>query len=378
MKVVFTGGGTGGHIYPALSLLNYMNRHIEPFEAHYIGTQAGLEQSIVRQAGIPFATVEAAGLKREISMASAKTLVTTSRGYFQAKRLLRDLRPDVVVGTGGFVTLPVIFAARSLRIPSVIWEGNARPGLTNRLCARRADAVALSFSNSMSYFQRAKLVRFTGNPRASEVLEVTDVERRTARDSYRILRDQKVILIFTGSRGSESVNQVVVDMLPRFSDHPDWRVLFVTGQRHHQTIVENLPVLPRNVTVHEYIHNMPGVLKSADLVISRAGSSTLAEICALGISSILIPSPYVTANHQEENARQLADVGAAQMIPERDLTADALWIAIGERLEDNHLQQMKRLAKQHGTPNAVANLFTLVVNVANHERLKDDLSREPR
>lgn len=364
MKVVFTGGGTGGHIYPALSLLRYMKNHVDPFDAHYIGTEQGLEQSIVREAQIPFDTVQAAGLKREVSAAALRTLVTTSRGYFQAKRLLRAIRPNVVVGTGGFVTLPVIFAARSLRIPSVIWEGNARPGLTNLLCARRTDAVALSFAESASYFRRAKLVRFTGNPRASEVLQVSDAARRAARDTYRILRHQKVILIFTGSRGSESVNQVVADMLQRFHDHADWRVMFVTGTRHHRHIVDNLSQFPRNVTVHEYIHDMPALLSNVDLVISRAGSSTLAEVCSLGVSSILIPSPYVTANHQEENARRLAEAGAAQMILESDLTVDSLWNAIVERLQDRHLETMKLRAKERGTPTAVADLYELVNSVA--------------
>lgn len=366
MKVVFTGGGTGGHIYPALSLWRYMQGRDDTLDAYYIGTSEGLEQSIVTKEQIPFSTVEAAGLRRQVSPAAVRTLLKTVRGYFQAKRILRQIRPDVVVGTGGFVTLPVIFAAKSLHIPSVIWEGNARPGLTNQLCAKRTDAIALSFEESASFFKAANLVRFTGNPRASEVLQVTQSERLAARDKYRILRQQQVILIFTGSRGSESVNTVVTDMLPKFREHPNWRVIFVTGSKHYGKVMDALPDLPRNVTVHEYIHDMPSLLPHVDLVISRAGSSTLAEICAFGISSILVPSPYVTANHQEENARRLVEAGAASMILERELTAKGLWQAISERLQDIALEEMKRCALERGTPDAVEKLFNLVNEVAIH------------
>jgi UDP-N-acetylglucosamine--N-acetylmuramyl-(pentapeptide) pyrophosphoryl-undecaprenol N-acetylglucosamine transferase len=360
MKVVFTGGGTGGHIYPALSLWRYMKERESELEAHYIGTREGLESTIVGPLDLPFATVEAAGLRRQISIAAVRTLLKTTRGFFQARRLLRSWKPDIVVGTGGFVTLPVVFAARSLGIPSVVWEGNARPGLTNQLCARRCDAVAICFEESRRYFPGARNVVLTGNPRASEVVSVDVRQKREALDTYRILRDQKVILIFTGSRGSESVNEVVVRVLPKFAEHPEWRCLFVTGEKHYESFVSKLGNLPRNVSVYPFIHDMPSLLPNVDLLISRAGSSTLAEICTVGIGSILIPSPYVTANHQEANAAGLVREGAAKMIREADLTEESLWQSIVEALDDKRLADMKQRAKQFGTPDAVVRLYDLV------------------
>lgn len=364
MKVVFTGGGTGGHIYPALSLWRYMQQNTSQLEAYYIGTREGLEQSIVKPLDLPFETVEAAGLKRQFSIGALRTFAKTTRGFFQARRLLRRWRPDVVVGTGGFVTLPVVFAASSLRIPSVIWEGNARPGLTNQLCARRADAVAVSFDASASFFKQARQVVMTGNPRASEVVAVDARSRREAMDTYRILRGQHVVLIFTGSRGSESVNEVVAKVLPRFADHPEWRCLFVTGEKHYDGVLEKVGPLPRNVTVHPFIYDMPSLLPRVDLLISRAGSSTLAEICAVGIASILIPSPYVPANHQVENAKGLVEQGAASMIREEELTDVLLWSSIQERLDETRLADMKATARQFGTIDAVERLYELVVQVA--------------
>lgn len=368
VKIVFTGGGTGGHIYPALSLWRYLLEHQEQVDAHYIGTREGLEQSIVTPLALPFETVEAAGLKRQVSLSSLRTLAKTTRGYFQARRLLRRVRPDVVVGTGGFVTLPVVFAASSLHIPSIIWEGNARPGLTNRLCASRASAVAISFEESARYFGQAKQVVLTGNPRASEVVSVTPRHQREALDTYRILRGQKVVLIFTGSRGSESVNDIVTTVLPRFADHPEWRCLFVTGEKHYERAVGQLGELPRNVTVHPFIYDLANLLPNVDLLISRAGSSTLAEICAVGMASILIPSPYVTANHQVENAKGLVERGAASMIPEDELSAERLWSAIQERLDDTRLSEMKATARSFGMTDAVERLANLVAQIAGGHR----------
>ncbi|WP_206916425.1 undecaprenyldiphospho-muramoylpentapeptide beta-N-acetylglucosaminyltransferase [Alicyclobacillus suci] len=363
MKVVFTGGGTGGHIYPALSLWRYMQTQDDALSAYYIGTTQGLEQSIVNKLDIPFETVEAAGLKRQISFSAVRTLLKTARGYFQAKRLLKRWRPDVVVGTGGFVTLPVIFAAHALHIPSVVWEGNARPGLTNQLCATRTSAVAISFADSARFFAKAKRVELTGNPRGSEVLQVDSAAVRAARDEYRILRDQKVILIFLGSRGSESVNKVLANVLPRFAAHPDWRVLFVTGDKHYDRVASSVSELPHNVSLFPFIYNMPSLLPHVDLLVSRAGSSTLAEISALGIASILIPSPYVTANHQEENAKRLVAKGAAALLREQDLTEDTLFAAIEQQMDAQALRAMKDAARQFGTPDAVERLYRLVLDV---------------
>lgn len=365
MKVVFTGGGTGGHIYPALSLWRYMQSQDASLEAYYIGTKQGLEQSIVTKLDMPFETVLAAGFQRKKPLSAIQSITTTGRGYFQAKRHLKRWKPDVVVGTGGFVTLPVIFAAHKLHIPSVVWEGNARPGLANELCATRTSAIALSFAESERYFAKAKRVVVTGNPRASEVLQVSEGAKRQAQDEYRILRQQKVILIFTGSRGSESVNDVVTQLIPKFDQHPDWRVLFVTGDKHYERVNSEIGShLPHNVTIHSFIHDMPSLLPHVDLVISRAGSSTLAEICSLGIASILIPSPYVTANHQEENAKRLVEGGAAYMLREADLSQDSLWQAIEQRMDDQALSSMQRAARERGTPDAVERFYQVVKQVA--------------
>lgn len=362
MRLVLTGGGTGGHIYPGLTLWNYILQQDPHSEILYIGTERGLEADIVPRANISFHTVSAAGLRRQLSLQAVRTFALTYRGYRQAKKLLRDYRPDVVVGTGGYVTLPVVYAAASLKIPSVIWEANARPGLTNQLCTRKADAVAISFADSKRYFARAKQVQLTGNPRASEVLHVDRNRVDAAREQFGIDQRRRLIVFFAGSRGAETVNEVLLQMIPRFASRPDWHLLYVTGEAHFNRIGNRVGQLA-NVEVVPFIYDMPAVMKLADVAITRAGGASLAEVCALGVPAVLIPSPYVTANHQEENAKRLVDAGAARMVKEKDLSPEVLWGELVSLLDSPAGAILRDAALKAATPNAVVDLYQLVVRV---------------
>lgn len=366
MRIVLTGGGTGGHIYPALALWRHMARLHPDATFLYIGGTKGLERDIVSRAGLPFVAVAAAGLKRQLSLSAVRTSLQTLRGYFAAKRQLKAFRPDIVVGTGGYVTLPVVFAAHARHIPTVIWEANARPGLTNSLCAKRASAVALSFADSARFFPAGTKTVFTGHPRGSEVLEVSADDVAAAREAYQVDPARKLVLCYMGSRGSETINRVMTALLPRFAAREDWQLLFVTGTAHHEAVVRALESsgawpLPSHVQVLPFIYDMPHLLPAADVLVTRAGGATLSEICSLGLPSILIPSPYVTANHQEENAQRLVDHGAARMLREADLTPDALWEALTRVLRDGHAEPMRDSARRMATPNAVNDLYQLVM-----------------
>ena len=362
MRLILTGGGTGGHIYPGLTLWNYIVQQEVQSELLYIGTKRGLEADIVPRSGLPFQTIRAAGLKRQVSLQAFRTFVETYQGYREAKRLLREWRPDVVVGTGGYVTLPVVYAAAALKIPSVIWEANARPGLTNQLCAKKADAVAISFADSERWFSGAKKIKLTGNPRASEVLHVDTSRIEAAREQFQIDGTRRLIVFFVGSRGAETVNEVLLKMIPRMTTRPDWHLLYVTGEAHFKQIEERISGV-ENVQLVPFIYDMPAVMKLADVAITRAGGASLAEICALGVPSLLIPSPYVTANHQEENASRLVSQGAARMLKERDLTPDVLWKELTILLDSSAGAMVRDHALQAATPNAVEDLYQLVRQV---------------
>lgn len=361
MKVLVTGGGTGGHIYPALIVWNYIKRQHPDAEVLYIGSEQGLEKDIVQRENIPFATIPAAGLKRELSLKALKTAFTTFRGYRAARRLIRRFKPDVVLGTGGYVTLPVIYAAAGRKVRSVIWEANARPGLTNQLCARKASAVAVCFPGGERWFPKGTRLVLTGNPRGSEVLDVPHEAVLEAKKKYDIKENRKLIVGYMGSRGAETVNQVIGEVIPRFANKPEWQLLYVTGSAHYDEFAGKLEKLPHNVQVVPFLHDMPTILPSAAAVLTRAGGATLSEICALGLASVLVPSPYVTANHQEENARRLAEAGATVMIVEKELTPDKLWTTLEEVLDTERGDELRKNARQLATDNAVKDLYKLVM-----------------
>ncbi|QSO53877.1 undecaprenyldiphospho-muramoylpentapeptide beta-N-acetylglucosaminyltransferase [Alicyclobacillus curvatus] len=362
MRILVTGGGTGGHVYPALTVWNYILRQHPDAEVLYIGSEKGLEKDIVPRTGIPFATIPAAGLRRELSLRAAKTAWLTLRGYRQAKRLVRRFRPDVVLGTGGYVTLPVVYAAARLKVPAVVWEANARPGMTNQLCARKATAVAVCFPGGERFFPKGTRLVLTGNPRGSEVLEVPAQSIADAKKVHGIRDGRKLIVGYMGSRGAETVNRVVSEVIPRFADKPDWQLLYVTGSAHYDEFCAGLPRLPHNVQVVPFLHDMPSILPSAAAVLTRAGGATLSEICALGLASVIVPSPYVTANHQEENARRLFERSACEMVLENELTADKLWAALAQVLDTSHGDELRQNARLMATDHAVRDLYDLLMD----------------
>lgn len=362
MKVVVSGGGTGGHIYPALALINEIKKHHSNVEFLYIGTEKGLENDIVKRAGIPFKAVEITGFKRKLSFENVKTVTRFLKGVQLSKKYLKEFKPDVVIGTGGYVCGPVVYAASKLKIPSVIHEQNSLPGITNKFLARYVDKVAICFEEAKKYFPEHKVV-LTGNPRASEVL---GQDAKKGRQSLGLMENVKTVLIFGGSRGAKAINEAVLQMMPSLKNQ-SYQIVYVTGEVHYSKIMEEMKSLKdsSSVIIKPFLHNMPEVLSSVDLIVSRAGATSLAEITALGIPSILIPSPYVTANHQVENAKSLSDHDAAILLREQDLNGESLLSYIEEIiLDDQKLIDMKLASKRLGIPDAASRLYQVMKDIS--------------
>jgi UDP-N-acetylglucosamine--N-acetylmuramyl-(pentapeptide) pyrophosphoryl-undecaprenol N-acetylglucosamine transferase len=360
MRVVLTGGGTGGHIYPALAVAREILRHEPQATFLYIGAKNGLEGNLVPRAGIPFEAIEISGLKRTWTLDNLNTLWKFFRAVSTSKQLIRSFRPDVVIGTGGYVCGPVVYAASRLGIKTVIHEQNVVPGLTNKFLARFVDSVAVSFAESLAYFPKGKSV-LTGNPRATEVMQGNAEEGRRF---LGVGANVRIVLIFGGSRGAKAINEATLELVPQMKDFADAHFVYVTGDVHYEAIKEALEAkgeLPDNLTVLPFIHNMPDVLAATRVLISRAGASTLAEITALGIPAILIPSPYVTNNHQEKNARGLEREGAAKVILERELSGERLKQALLPLLKDEqHWSAMRERSLTLGMPQAAGHFYRLL------------------
>ncbi|MDF0725277.1 undecaprenyldiphospho-muramoylpentapeptide beta-N-acetylglucosaminyltransferase [Cytobacillus sp. S13-E01] len=361
MKIAISGGGTGGHIYPALALIKEIKKLNSNAEFLYIGTENGLENTIVKRENISFKSIEITGFKRKISLDNVKTVMRFLKGVSVSKRYLKEFKPDVVIGTGGYVCGPVVYAASKLHIPTIIHEQNSVPGLTNKFLSRYVDKVAICFEEARHYFPNNKVV-LTGNPRASEVVGKNGI---IGRESVGLSNTKRSVLIVGGSRGARPINDAFLDILTEIGKK-DYQVLYVTGEVHYENVIQKVNEVgnPENVIIKPFIHNMPEVLSGVDLIVARAGATTLAEITAIGLPSILIPSPYVTNNHQEKNARALSDNGAAILRLEKEMNGDKLLSDIDSVLLDNkELERMKEASEKLGIQDASTRLYNLIVNL---------------
>ncbi len=358
MKIVISGGGTGGHIYPALALVREIQKETKNAEFLYIGTTNGLESKLVPREKIPFKAIHITGFKRKLSLDNLKTIFRFVKGTSDSKKLLKEFKPDIVIGTGGYVCGPVVYAAAKLKIPTIIHEQNSVPGLTNKFLSRYVNKIAVCFEDAKDYFPENKTV-FTGNPRATEVVGKDGIQGRLSAGLSTTL---PTVLIFGGSRGARPINEAVVKSLSDFAAKP-YQILYITGDVHFENVKKEVELVgnPQNVIIKPFIHNMPEILAGIDLVVSRAGATTLAELTSLGIPSILIPSPYVTNNHQEKNARSLSDQGAAELLLEKDLNSKSLVKSIDQiMLDKEKLTDMKNKTKKMGVPDSAQRLFALM------------------
>ncbi|WP_035053620.1 undecaprenyldiphospho-muramoylpentapeptide beta-N-acetylglucosaminyltransferase [Carnobacterium pleistocenium] len=361
MKILLSGGGTGGHVYPALALMRRIQEVDPTAEFLYVGTEKGLESKIVKNYGIPFASVEIKGFKRSLSLDTFKTVRMFISSISQAKKIVKKFQPDIVIGTGGYVCAPIVYAASKLGIPSIIHEQNSVAGITNKFLSRYVTKIAICFEEVKKDFANyPEKICFTGNPRAQEV---SNVEKKAALEEYNLDSEQPTVLIFGGSRGAKRINDAFIEALPMLATK-NYQVLMVTGDIHYENIQSQLVKIKNdkfNISVVSYIPNMPEVFTTVSLVVSRSGATTLAELTALGLPSILIPSPYVTNDHQTKNAESLANKGAAKLIKEESLTGEKLVQTLDElMLNSEKRQEMAKNAKKIGMPLASDRLIEVI------------------
>ena len=322
MKVILSGGGTGGHINPALSIAGYIRNIEKDSDILFVGTKRGLESTLVPRENFPIEFIDVEGLKTKFSFKNVKSIIKFVRAVLQCKKIIGNFKPDIVIGTGGYVCAPVVYAANSMGIPTIIHEQNVFPGSAIRFLSKKSSVTAISFDESRKYLDGAKEILTVGNPIRPAILEV---DRNVSRKKLGI-DNEKFIVAFGGSLGAKKINDVVAEYLLCFDDK-NIKVCFATGERDYTRVIEILSdkiKSCKNIEVKKYIHNMDEVLSAADLVICRSGAMTVSELCVLGRPSILIPSPNVTHNHQEYNARALSDVGAARIILEKDFNVNTL------------------------------------------------------
>src|SRR2546423_14391079 len=316
MRVLIAAGGTGGHIYPGIAVADEIMRRDPTAVVRFIGTAKGLENRLVPNAGFELSIIESSGLKNVGFGAKLRGLMLLPKSFFAARRIIRDFLPDVVLGAGGYVSGAVVMTASFMKLPTVLMDSNALPGWTNRRLARFADKAAVSFAEALPYF-RGKGV-LTGNPVRSEFFEIAAKRHHTAQFS---------LLVFGGSQGAHTINQAMIDALPHLASQKDrLRITHQTGTSDVEKIRSGYETASWNnrTEVRPYIDDMVSEFAEADLIISRAGATTTAELVAAGKAAIMIPFPLAADDHQRKNAEALQTAGAAHMILQQDLTGERL------------------------------------------------------
>lgn len=333
MKFILTAGGTGGHIYPALSVLDEIKKD-KKNEYLYIGTKNRMENDLIPSMGIPYVGLEIYGLSKTNMIRNIKNVGCINKSYKKCLSIMDEFKPDAVIAFGGYVTLPVCLAAKKKGVKVFLHEQNMLPGKTNIFLSKKVDAVFTSFKEGTQKLRCDKII-YTGNPVSQRAIECKKYDKTDLGFS----KDKKLIIIVMGSLGSASVNEKLLDFL-RTYEREDAEILFITGKNSYHDLNNNL-IVPKSTKILPFFDNLPSLMKSADLIISRAGASTIAEIMATKTPSILIPSPYVANNHQYYNALDLVNKKISILIEEKNLDKKTLIKTIDLIFEDETLEEIK-------------------------------------
>ncbi len=365
LRVLFTCGGTAGHINPAVALAG-MFQERDGAEILFVGADGGMEESLVPKSGYDIRTVTISSFYRSVSLNSLKHNLMTVKNLLispgQARKILKDFQPDLVVGTGGYASFPVVNQAAKLGIPTAVHESNAFPGLTTQRLSRVVDVVMVGFEESRAHYHDQSRVVVTGTPVREDFFAQTCEQARLALG----FGDEKRVVVTTwGSLGAQVMNDYMVDFVVRECQAgAPFHHIYGVGSRYYQRVLDkirdrgvDLSKYP-DVDIREYIYDMPQVMSAADVVMSRAGASTIAEIAAIARPSILVPSPNVTANHQEKNARVLSDQGGAVLMLESECSGKKLYAQVVTMLDNRaSLEQMSQALRALSVGNANERIY---------------------
>ncbi len=350
MKVIIVAGGTGGHIYPAMAIIRKIKEKEKDSKFLYIGTTDRMEKDIIPKMGIDFVGIEMTGLNRKNIFSNFKVFKRFKQAVKKAEEEIKKFKPDIVIGAGGYITAPVLYAAHKLNVPTLIHEQNSIPGISNKFISNFADRICVSLPNSMKLFPKDK-VCYTGNPRSEEIINVKALKKSKIGFS----ENKKLVVVVMGSLGSTTMTKKIKELIPGFNDK-NYQVLIITGKAYYDDY-KDLKIND-NVQIVPFMDNLINLLKDTDLIISRAGASTISEITAIGLPAILVPSPYVTNNHQYKNAKELSDSGACIIVSEEEFSKERIIKEI-DKLFDNKeaYEEMSKNSRKLGIDDSATRIY---------------------
>ena len=369
MKVIIAAAGTAGHINPGLAIANKIKEKEPNSEIIFIGTTRGLENELVPREGYELKTIEAYGLSKELSIQNFKKICATLKATGKARKIIQEFKPDVIVGAGGYICGPVVWAAKKEKIPVVLHESNAFPGKAVKFLAKKVDTVLISFEEARSRISNAKNIVFTGTPIKIERKGYTEEQKKNILRASGLKEDLPSVLIFGGSQGAQKINEAVIGILEN-KLNKNYQIIWATGPKQYDIIKEELT--QKNIDINNisnakilpYIYNMEEMMNVSNIIVARSGAMTITEISNLGKPSILIPLPNVSQDHQLYNAKVLENAGAAKIILNNELTKDNLNGEI-EKIIINPVQmkKMEEKALSKSVKNVQENIYKEISKV---------------
>ncbi len=363
MRVIIAAAGTAGHINPGLAIANKIKKEQSGSEIIFIGTTRGLENDLVPRAGYKLKTIDAYGLSKEISIDNLKKMYKTLKGFGEAKKIIKEFKPDIVIGTGGYICGATITAAHSLKIPTLLHESNAFPGKAVKMLAKKADTILVSFEDAVPRIKNCKNVVFTGTPVKIRKQNYSTEERNRIIYGVDLEVNKPIVLVFGGSQGAKKINDTIIEIIKN-KLNKEYQMIWATGPKQFDNIKEELEELGLNINnisnikILPYIYNMEEIMNVVDVIVARSGAMTITEISNLGKPSILIPLPNVSHNHQLYNAKVLEKIGAARIILNDEIDGNKLNNTIEEIvLNKENVKTMEENALKISTADAEDKIY---------------------
>lgn len=364
MKVIIAAAGTGGHINPGIAIANEIKKNNPSSEITFIGTPRGLENDLVPRAGYKLKVIEVYGIQRKISISNFKNAYKTLKSYKVAKEIVKNINPDIIIGTGGYICGPVCSAGIKMKIPVVLHESNAFPGIAIKILSKKANKILVGFKEAKKRLPKAKEVIVTGTPTKVQKINLTNLQKEKLKKQLNIKNELPIVLIFGGSQGAESINKSLIELINK-KLNSNYQIIWAVGNKNYEKVKESIKDM-FNATIVPYIYNMEEILNLSDLVVSRSGAMTITEVAKCNKPAIFIPFPYATENHQEYNAKVLADVGAAKIILDKELNEQILNNTINEIITNKEkLIEMGEKANRVSIRNVEEKIYSEINKIVN-------------
>ena len=377
MRAIIAAAGTGGHINPGIAIANKIKEKEPNSEIVFVGTGRGLEKDLVPRAGYELKTIDAHGIERKITVQNLKNLYATFKSISSAKKIMQSFKPDVLIGTGGYICVPTVIAAKKMGIPVVLHESNAFPGVAVKLFKKKADKILVGFEDAKKRLDNRENVVVTGNPIKLKKIDFSLSEKNKIIKETGLKNDKPIVLVFGGSQGAQSINQSLLEIIVN-KKNKDYQIMWAAGPEQYKEIKKKLEEVNinieniDNVKIVPYIYNMEEIMNIADLVVCRSGAMTITEISVVGKPAIFIPFPYATENHQEYNAKVLENVGAAKIILNKDLNSEILGSTINEIVKDKNLiERMGKNANKVAMKNVEDKIYEEIKATINERKDKN-------